>query len=146
MTNFKPFTPQFYKQNNVAVDFYEHEEKSVMLVKLTGALPDGSAATMDCNYINQQLGINLLMMRPISLLLDMSALSYSFGNSFIHALSPLFELQIFESKFDIAFLLSDLNKYGMAGLWNLDLNEPPKNIFFNYEDALQYAEAVYDSL
>lgn len=146
MTSFKPFKPEFYKQHNVAVDFYEHEQKSIMLVKLTGALPNGSNARMDCDYINQQLAINLLAMRPISLLLDMSALSYSFGNSFIHALSPLFELQIFESKFNIAFLLSDLNKYGLAGLWALDLNEPPVNIFFDYEKALQYAEAEYDKL
>ena len=145
MKNFKPYVPQFHQQKNVAVDFYEHEQKSILLVKVTGALPNGSAATMDCNYINQQLAINLLAMRPISLLLDMSALSYSFGNSFIHALSPLFELQIFENKFDIAFLLSDLNKYGLAGLWNLNLEEPEKNIFFNYEDALQYAEKICDS-
>jgi hypothetical protein len=146
MTNYKPYKAESYKQENVAVDVFRHEQKSIMLVKLTGALPDGSAARMDCNYIKQQLAINLLAERPISLLLDLSALSYSFGNSFIDALSPLFELQIFESKLDIAFLLSDLNKYGLASLWAIDLNQPQKNIFFRYEDALQYVEAVYDSI
>jgi hypothetical protein len=146
MKNYKPYIEDSYKENNVAVDFFEHEQKSIMLVRLTGALPNGSAARMDCDYIKQQLSINLFAMRPISLLLDLSQLSYSFGNSFIDALSPLFELQIFESKFDIAFLLSGLNKDGLASLWALDLHQPPKNIFFSYEDALQYVEAVYDSI
>ena len=114
MTSFKPFKAGSYKEKNVQVDFFEHEEKSIMLVRLKGTLPVGSNARLDCHYINQQLTINLLAMRPISLLLDMSQLEYSFGNSFIDALSPLFELPIFENKFDIAFLLSDLNKYGLA--------------------------------
>nr|WP_294904760.1 hypothetical protein [uncultured Lacibacter sp.] len=146
MKNFNPFKAELYKEQNVAVDFFKYEDKSIMLVRLTGELPDGSKAAPDCSYINQQLTINLLAMRPISLLLDMSLLKYSFGNSFINALSPLFELPIFEDKFDIAFLLSDLNKYGLASLWGFDINEPPKNIFFGYEEALQYAEAVYDSI
>lgn len=146
MSIFKPFEAETYKEENVAVAIYKHEKKSIMLVKLTGELPDGSKARMDCNYIKQQLAINLFAMRPVSLLLDMSLMKYSFGNSIIDALSPLFELQIFESRFDIAFLLSDLNKYGLASLWNFDINQPPKNIFFHYEEALRYAEAQYDSL
>ncbi len=146
MTSFKPFKAESYKEKNVTVDFFKHEQKSIMLVRLKGALPEGSEARMDCNYINQQLTINLLAMRPVSLLLDMSLLRYSFGNSLIHALSPLFELQIFESKFDIAFLLSDLNKYGLASLWAFDLNQPQRNIFFHYDEALKYVEAEYDSL
>jgi hypothetical protein len=146
MTSFKPFKGESYKEENVAVDFFEHEQKSIMLVRLKGTLPEGSKARMDCNYIKQQLTINLLAMRPVSLLLDMSLLGYSYGNSLIDALSPLFELQIFESKFNIAFLLSDLNKYGLASLWAFDVNQPHRNIFFRYEEALQYVEAEYDSL
>ena len=146
MTSFRPFKAERYKEINVAVDFFAHEQKSIMLVRLNGALPEGSQARMDCNYINQQLTINLLAMRPVSLLLDLSLLRYSFGNSLIHALSPLFELPLFESKFTIAFLLSDLNKYGLASLWAFDVNQPPRNIFYRYEEALQYAEAEYDSL
>lgn len=143
---FQPYSPVLYKENNVAVNFFRHEQKSIMLVKLIGDLPTGSQAAADCDYINQQLAINLLAMRPISLLLDMSLLKYTFGNSFIHALSPLFELQIFEDKFDIAFLLSDLNKYGLSSLWGFDIDQPPVNVFFNYEDALQYALMKYDSI
>ena len=146
MASFKPFKAESYKEKNVEVDFFKHEEKSIMLVRLKGELPEGSKARLDCNYINQQLTINLLAMRPISLLLDMSLLKYTFGNSLIDALSPLLELQIFENKFDIAFLLSDLNKYGLASLWGFEINQPPKNIFFRYEEALQYVEAEYDSL
>ncbi|NCU04252.1 MAG: hypothetical protein GXC73_09725 [Chitinophagaceae bacterium] len=146
MTNFKPYKAEYYKEQNVAVDFFKYEGKSIMLVRLKGELPDGSKAAPDCRYINQQLTVNLLTMRPLSLLLDMSLLKYSFGNSLIDALSPLFELPVFENKYDIAFLLSDLNKYGLSGLWGFDINEPPKNIFFHYEEALQYAEAVYDSI
>lgn len=146
MSIFKPFKPERYKEENVEVDFYKHEEKSIMLVRLKGALPEGSKARLDCNYIKQQLAINLLAMRPVSLLLDMSLLKYSFGNSLIDAFSPLFELQIFEDKFDIAFLLSDLNKYGLASLWGFDINQPPRNIFFRYEEALQYVVAEYDSI
>ena len=146
MTNFKPYEPVLYQEKNVKVDFFKYENKSIMLIELTGELPDGSKAQPDCSYIKQQLTINLLAMRPISLLLDMSLLKYSFGNSFIDALSPLFELQIFEDKFDIAFLLSDLNKYGFASLWGFDINQPPINIFFAYEDALKYVEAKYDSV
>ncbi len=108
MTNYKPFKAELYQEQHVSVEFFKHEKKSIMLVKLIGAIPDGSEGRMDCSYIKQQLTINLLAMRPVSLLLDMSLLSYSYGNSLIDALSPLFELQIFESKFDIAFLLSDL--------------------------------------
>lgn len=146
MTSFKPFKAELYQEKNVKVDFFEYENKSIMLIKLTGELPVGSKAAPDCSYIKQQLTINLLAMRPITVLLDMSQLNYSFGNSFIDALSPLFELQIFENKFDIAFLLSDLNKYGLASLWGFDLNQPPVNIFFAYEEALQYVEANYDSV
>ena len=145
MTNFKPYKAESFKEQNVAVDFFKDEHKSIMLVRLKGELPDGSNARMDCNYIKQQLTSNLLAMRPVSLLLDMSLMRYSFGNSLIDALSPLFELQIFESKFDIAFLLSDLNKYGIASLWGFDVNEPQINIFFDYNEALQYTEAAYDS-
>ncbi len=144
MTNFKPFEPEKYQEQNVKVDCFKYEGKSIMLVKLTGAVPDGSKAKPDCSYINQQLAINLLAMRPISLLLDMSLLQYSFGNSFIDALSPLFELQIFEDKYDIAFLLSDLNKNGLASLWGFDPKQPPVNIFFQYEDALRYVEVKCD--
>jgi hypothetical protein len=146
MTNYKPFEAELFKEQHVSVEIFKHEQRSIMLVKLTGAIPEGSAGRMDCNYIKQQLTINLLAMRPVSLLLDMSLLRYSFGNSFIDALSPLSELQIFESKFDIAFLLSDLNKYGLASLWAFDLTQPPENIFFRYEEALQYAEAAYDRI
>jgi hypothetical protein len=146
MTSFKPFKAELYKEENVTVDFFEHEKKSIMLVCLKGTLPEGSKARMDCDYIKQQLTINLLAMRPVSLLLDMSLLRYSFGNSLIDALSPLFELQIFESKFDIGFLLSDLNKYALASLWAFDLNQPQRNIFFHYDDALQYVEEEYDRL
>lgn len=85
-------------------------------------------------------------MRPVSLLLDMSLLSYSYGNPVIDALSTLSELQNFESRFDIAFLLSDLNKYGLTCLWAFDLTQQHKNIFFRYGEALQYVEAAYDSL
>ncbi len=146
MTSFKPYKTESYTEKNVKIDFFKHEDKIIMLVKLTGELPDGSSAKPDCSYINQQLTINLLAMRPISLLLDLSHLKYSFGNSFIDALSPLFELPIFEDKFDIAFLLSDLNKYGLSSLWGFDINQPPANIFFRYEDALQYAIEKYDSI
>ncbi|GAA4340508.1 hypothetical protein [Flaviaesturariibacter amylovorans] len=146
MTPFKPFVPELHKEQNVQIDFYRHEQKSIMLVTLKGDLPDGSGARLDCDYIHQELAINLLAMRPIALLLDLSLLKYSFGNSLIHAFSPLFELQLFESKFDIAFLLSDLNKYGLAGLWNFDVDGPPENIFYRYEEAVQYAELVYDRL
>jgi hypothetical protein len=146
MTNFKPYEPESYQEKNVKVDCFKYENKSIMLIRLTGELPDGSKAQPDCSYIKQQLTINLLAMRPISLLLDMSLLKYSFGNSFIDALSPLFELQIFEDKFDIAFLLSDLNKYGLSSLWGFDINQPPINIFFAYDEALKYAETKYDSL
>ena len=146
MTSFKPFIAESFKEENVSVDIFKHVEKSIMLIRLKGVLPDGSAARNDCNYINQQLTLNLLAMRPISVLMDMSQLEYSFGNSLIHALSPLFELPIFEDKFDIGFLLSDLNKYGLASLWNIDVSQPPKNIFFHYEEALQYVEAAYDWL
>lgn len=146
MTDFKPYTPALYQEQHVAVEVFERENGNIMLVKLKGALPDGSAARKDCSYIKQQLTINLAAMRPLTLLMDMSQLSYAFGNSLIDALSPLFELQIFESKFDIAFLLSDLNKYGLASLWALDLAQLPKNIFFDYEEALKYVDAVYDSI
>lgn len=146
MTDFKPYNPSLYEEQHVSVEVFEGENGNIMLVKLKGVLPDGSAARMDCNYIKQQLAINLAAMRPLTLLLDMSELSYAFGNSLIDALSPLSELQIFESKFDIAFLLSDLNKYGLASLWALDLAQPPKNIFFDYEEALRYVVAVYDSI
>src|SRR5688572_14953316 len=108
MTRFKPFQAESYKEKNVKVEFFKYEEKSIMLVRLIGALPEGSKARPDCDYMNQQLSINLLAMRPISLLFDMSQLKYTFGNSLIDAMSPLFELQIFENKYSIAFLLSDL--------------------------------------
>ncbi|RYD94549.1 MAG: hypothetical protein EOP50_09340 [Sphingobacteriales bacterium] len=146
MVHFKPFVPERFTSENVSIDFFRHEEKSIMLVVLKGALPEGSKARPDCNYIKQQLEGNLLALRPISLLLDMSQLKYSFGNSLIDALSPLFELQVFESRFDIAFLLSDLNEYGLASLWNFDPGQPPKNIFFSHEAAVQYVEAAYDAL
>lgn len=146
MTSFKPYIAESYQEKNVKVEFFEYEQKSIMLARLTGELPDGSKAKPDCSYIKQQLTINLLAMRPISLLLDMSLLKYSFGNSLIDALSPLSELQIFEDKFDIAFLLSDLNKYGFASLCGFDINQPPINIFFAYEEALQYVVAKYDSV
>ena len=96
MTKFKPFKVESFTEKNVKVDFFKYEAKSIMLVILKGVLPDGSKAQLDCNYIKQQLTINLLAMRPISLLLDLSLLKYSFGNSLIDALSPLFEIQIFE--------------------------------------------------
>lgn len=146
MTKFKPFKAESFTEKNVKIDFFKYEAKSIMLVTLKGVLPDGSKAQLDCNYIKQQLTINLLAMRPISLLLDLSLLKYSFGNSLLDALSPLLEIQIFEDKFDIAFLLSDINKYGIASLWGFDINHPPKNIFFHYEEALQYVEAKYDSV
>ncbi|RXK62018.1 hypothetical protein ESA94_03100 [Lacibacter luteus] len=146
MANFKPYETEKHTEKNVKVEFFKDEGKSIMLARLTGVLSEGSKAKPDCSYIKQELAINLLAMRPSSLLLDMSLLQYSFGNSFIDALSPLFELQIFEDKYDIAFLLSDLNKYGLSSLWNFDINQPPVNIFFRYEDAVKYAEAKYDFL
>ena len=94
MTSFKPYKAELYQEKNVKVDFFEYEKKSIMLIKLTGELPDGSKAQPDCSYVKQQLTINLLAMRPISLLLDLSLLKYSFGNSLIDALSPLFELSV----------------------------------------------------
>lgn len=145
MTSFKPFKPESHKEVNVKVDFFKHQDKSIMLVTLVGTLPEGSKARLDCSYIKQKLEINLLAMRPISLLMDLSLLEYSFGNSLIDAFSPLFELQIFENQFDIAFLLSDLNKYGLSSLWAFDINQPPRNIFFRYEEAVLYVEAAYDS-
>jgi hypothetical protein len=146
MPGFQPFNAERFKEINVAVDFFKYEGKSIMLAKLKGALPEGSKARPDCNYINQQLASNLLAMRPVALLLDLSELKYSFGNSLIDALSPLSELQIFESKYDIAFLLSDLNKYGLASLWGFDIDQPPENIFFGYDEAVQYVEAAYDRI
>ena len=146
MTSFKPYQAESYKEENVSIEFFKHEQKSIMLVVLKGELPDGSKARMDCNYIKQQLAINLFAMRPISLLLDMSLMKYSFGNSLIDAFSPLFELQIFESKNDIAFLLSDLNKDGIASLWGFELHQSPENIFFDSNQALLYVEEVYDRI
>jgi hypothetical protein len=145
MTNFKPFKADLYEAKNITASFYKHEAKSIMVVKLKEVLPEGSKAREDCDYINQQLAINLIALSPISLLMDFSDFEYSFSNSLIDALSPLYELQIFESKLNIAFLISDLNKHGLASLLSIDLNVPQKNIFFQLDEAIKYVEAEYDS-
>ena len=76
--------------------------------------------------------------------LDMSNMGYTFGNALVDALSPLWEINIFDDTFKVGYLLSDLNKDGFASLWGFDINQPPRNIFFCYEDALQYVEAEYE--
>lgn len=144
MTDFQQIDINLLKSENVKVEYFESNlNASLLLIKITGKILDGSEGSFDCNYISQKIGIALVSTTFTAVILDLTELKYRFGNSIIDAFMPLQNVKIGEDNYTTAYILSDKNKFGLSTLWCFDIDNPREPFFYNLEDGLKYVEKHY---
>ena len=130
---------EILKSENIIIEFKESDlHSSILIAKFRGKIPDGSLGTKDSNYIRQQIGLCLINSYFCSVLLDLTDLTYNWGDSIVSAFEIINQISYSDTKIDNAFVLSDKNKYGFSSLFCFDIENPKDFIFYDFNLALEY--------
>lgn len=147
MDNFNLIEVQIKESTEVNCLLYEHNEESILLIKIVGKCSYGSRGENYGEYLYQKIGLSLLTIQPLAVLVDMQDLEYQFGDRILKLFEIFSDVQIFDEEGILtSFVLSDKNRFGLASLLRFDSENLKPPFFYNLAAAYQDLWSKYDKI
>lgn len=144
---FEPVSITLPKNNEISIKFEEHTEDLIAKITLTGVCTDGSQGKEDYGeYLYQTIGLFLLTIKPMGVLVDLRDLKYNYGTRIMNLFQIFNDVITCEGTTPRAYIISDKNKYGLASLFQFDLENLKAPFFYNEADAYKDLYIKYDAL
>lgn len=118
---------------------------AVLLISFSGNYPEGSLGNTHARYISRNVLAGIIEFDPDAILLDFSALTYSWGNAILRVFTEISlfkdgENTVDEPNFPVIVLVSEISKNGIISLLTPSTaTTKPSFIFENLDAAIDAA-------
>jgi hypothetical protein len=138
--SFRPIDIQKVETDIICSAFLDDTER-ILVLKAKGTYRRGSIGNGDANFIYINLVTYYFWVEPQVLILDISELEYTWGNTMLNIIFFLHKIgrDDYEKSLPMYFIVSEKNKEGLCSLLHVDTL--PSNFFNNIEDAITKAES-----
>ncbi|MEM9981238.1 MAG: hypothetical protein AAF734_02005 [Bacteroidota bacterium] len=132
--------------SDIKVQFKIDENDRVLLIDISGNYRDGSEGNVDADFIFAKISGYFLVVEPVIVVIDISKLTYTWGNSFLKILNfvKLIGRDEYEKNIEQLVIISEENKPYIYSLIRYENEDLPHNFFLDLRIALDEAESRLD--
>lgn len=132
--------------SNIKFEAKIDDSDRVLLVNIQGDYRKGSQGNNDADLIYGFVSSYFLIVEPDVVIINLSKLNYTWGNSIIKVLNLMKSIgrDKYERNLNLLIVLSEKNKKYIASLLQCEENLLPENFYDNLEVALAKAKQIID--
>lgn len=130
--------------SNIKLVFKTDDSEGLIVAEVSGDYRSGSNGNNDAAIILAELSAYYLNFEPLTMIIDLSRMNYSWGNTLLKVLN-LFKTigrNEFERELFLGIVYSEQNKSAIASLIQCDESDLPENYFDSLPSAYNKAQEI----